>query len=236
NSPRQRAAIMTAGKRQSWQVRNNQLSWLAQPAEDLRFPLAVTERRSITLANGRGGAGRRSGDRLADTAFGMACAHAPGLAVERVGMSEIIRMGVDHAGARIGFDQDLSRLTRLAEEPPIGFAVLRHAEMATGHAWRDAIGIIPRGGDFALPVGGLVFDCAQGPRHAFCPGRRLGMFRPAGIRPQQHGNADRHDDGDYRSLDHWNSPLLPGAELIIVPGRGSICSPMPSCGAYLGDA
>jgi len=92
-------------------------------------------------------------------------------------MSQIVGMDMDNAGARIGFDQDLIALARLAEESPIGLAALGHTDMASGHTWRDPVGVIPISGDFARPVTGFVFDRAQSTQHAFCPGGWLGMVR-----------------------------------------------------------
>jgi hypothetical protein len=124
----------------------------------------------------------------------MLCTDTPCFAVERVGMPEIVHMWVDYARARIGLDQYQAALAGLPEGSSVGLTALRDTDMAAGHAWIDAIGIPPVGGDIALPVSGFEFNCPQSPRHSTCSGGRFRMFPSGNIRQHQHGDADRHDD------------------------------------------
>jgi hypothetical protein len=94
-------------------------------------------------------------------------ADAPRLAVERIGMPQIVHVGMDYAGVRIGLDQGLGALASFPEEPAIGSTVFGHTDMTPGHAGIDAISVFPIGGDVPFPITRFVFNCPERAWHLF---------------------------------------------------------------------
>jgi hypothetical protein len=73
-------------------------------------------------------------------------------------MTEIVRVRVYLVTAGIGLDQYQLALAGLPEGPPIRLPILGQTDMASGYAWIDSIGILPIGGDVALPIRRFEFD------------------------------------------------------------------------------
>lgn len=119
------------------------------------MPRRVWPAASLAVAAGRGGAGAGGGHpRSADAAPGPARLDAPLIAVDPVGVADVVGVAVNLARFRIRFDQDHVALAGFAEEAAVARRVVgaTDADMAAGHAGIDPVGIDPIGGLAALPV------------------------------------------------------------------------------------
>ena len=133
----------------------------------------------------------------------MSGADAPGIAVELIGMADIVLVTVQFIGTRVGFHQQAVGQAGLAEHAAIGFAFGVGTDMATGRARIHPVAVDPPGGGFFRSVTRLEFEGTRGPGYTFGSGR--GGVAGGGIgdrRGQRQGNPKGQDQsGETRDKD-----------------------------------